>query len=604
MEDYLPTSYFFDSNRWEANFNDDEKGKSSLFHDGLIIGSLLRDIDKRCSSLISNDNGVSEFELLCYQQFKTIEFLSAVKNGQFQEDPTGVLEVIHEATQLNLTISKPHFESFKALDLYDELFNLASRRVYLTNQWNKIEKSNWSFEKENGNLILSPNSKELDFGEKIAIQRFSDHLNQLFDTARKSGGLVDEKIKLIPSYISNKNEVVTIEFDFPDQNVAIQNQLILCQYPYHYLDYFHKPLKKYPDLTLSDIRYFWIIFSKLAHSILEGAIEGNRINVPISFSKEELISILTKCVDISPQKAKQLIEIHTNTRKHLRDFYLKPLFLFDNQYFMSLGVLISGQLTRVIDHIVMENLNSKKLEKGKLFEKQFINTISSQMQKNEILKNGFCKVLALSFKESKHKKNEEIDIIIRIGETYLLIEAKSFIYRTGTVGFHNNFNEIKKSNAQQKIEFFINEYPRFKETYDKDCNFEFSPKNVIFCYLTSVPHATGIKINDMPVVDSSILERYFGQGHFEMQNENGESKLFAFYNNFEEAENNLLRYLENPPQLQRFRDSFNYTKPLNLMKNSDLNIYFKEAYFDMDYQNQVETATYLWSLADTWCTLK
>ncbi|HHX8345727.1 TPA: hypothetical protein ACVOYS_004457, partial [Vibrio alginolyticus] len=163
-----------------------------------------------------------------------------------------------------------------------------------------------------------------------------------------------------------------------------------------------------------------------------------------------------------------------------------------------------------------------------------------------------------------------------------------------------NLNEMKESNAKQKINFFIDEYERFKAVYDQDANFDLKRDNIVFFYLTSVPHATGIKINGMPVVDSSILERYFGQGNFELRNEKSESKFFIFYDSFEGAEKNLKRYLDNPPQLQRLRNSFIYSKSDHVMNLNGMNINFQEALFDLNEGQEAQTSLHLWSLADFW----
>lgn len=598
--EHTPTSYFFDSKKWASNFNENEKSISGRFNDGLVIGTLLREIDEKCAALVEKSSGISEYELLAYQQFSTIELLIAIKDGKFIGNPDSVLEAIHESNQLCIKVSTKKFSEYKPHDVYRSLHQLASTRVYLENQWEKITKSNWSFRKNGLDLVLLPNSREIDFGERVAVQRFEDHLLQLSEKAVLDGGIIDPKIKLLPSKIFTTNDGFGVNFDYPNKQSAIQHQLMLNQHPYYYMDYNSIPLKEYSSINLLDIRYFWIVFTSLAHCAINSFLSNRNIRIPITFSKDELVNILTHCVDLNKSQAEQLIDLHTNMKSKLVDFYLKPLYRIDNDYFISLGVFLGGQLTRVIDEVVKTQLNKKELEKGRLFERNFKALISEQILSNNTLQQGFCRVLSLGFKQSKGKKNEEIDLIIRIGETYLLIEAKSFIYRTGVTGYHNNLKEMNESNAAQKIEFFIDEYDRFKEKYDKKANFNLNKENIIFCYLTSVPHATGIRINDMPVVDSSILERYFEQGSFELRNKQNESKLFKFYNSFEEAEKNLKRYLDNPPQLQRLKSAFHYVTSDHVMRLNGMNVFFQEAAFNLNEEQETQTLSHLWSLADSW----
>ncbi|MEZ8108914.1 hypothetical protein ACED56_07510 [Vibrio splendidus] len=598
---HTPTSYFFDFRKWALNFTNNERSTSGHFNGGLIIGALLREVDEKCTRLVGKSNGISEYELLAYQQFLIIELLIAIKDGDFTGAPDAVLETIHESSQLCIKVSTEKFSAYKSQEVYRDLHHLASNRVYLENQWKKIIKSNWSFKKKGVDLVLCPNTREIDFGERVAVQRFEDHLFQLSEKAVLDGGFVDPKIKLLPSEVFKTNDGFGVNFDYPSKQNAIQHQLILNQHPYYYMDYNDIPLKEYSKLNLLDIRYFWIVFTSLSHCITNTFLAGGNISIPVTFSKEELVEILIRCIDLSDSQAEQLIELHTNMKSKLADFYLKPLYKINSDYFVCLGVFLGGQLTRVIDEVVKTQLNKKEIKKGKLFENNFKNLISEQICNNKILQQGFCRVLALGFKQSKGKQNEEIDLIIRIGETYLLIEAKSFIYRTGVTGYHNNLREMEKSNSAQKINFFIDEYERFKVNYDKEANFDLKYNNIIFCYLTSVPHATGIKINGMPVVDSSILERYFEQGSFELRNEKNESKLFKFYDDFEEAENNLKRYLDNPPQLQRLKSAFCYVTSDHVMSLDGMNIFFQEAIFNLNEKQEAQTLSRLWSLADSWC---
>ncbi|MGR5476291.1 hypothetical protein ACPV5A_03745 [Vibrio chagasii] len=598
---HTPTSYFFDFKKWASSFNDNERSTSSKFNDGLIIGTLLREVDEKCSRLVEKSNGISEYELLAYQQFLVIELLIAIEDGKFTGVPDSVLEAIHESNQLCIKISTERFSEYKSQGIYHELHHLASNRIYLEKQWEKITKSNWSFEKKGVDLVLCPSAREVDFGERVAVQRFEDHLLQLSEKAVLDGGFVDPKIKLLPSEVFKTNDGFGVNFDYPGKEHAIQHQLILNQHPYYYMDYNNISLREYSSLKLLDVRYFWIVFISLSKCIINTFLAGRNINLPVTFSKEELVRILIHCIDLSDSQAEQLIDLHTNTKSDLADFYLKPLYKINDEYFISVGVFLGGQITRVIDEVVKNQLNKRELEKGRLFERNFKSLISEQICKNKILQQGFCRVLALGFKQSKGKQNEEIDIIIRIGETYLLIEAKSFIYRAGITGYHNNLKEMKESNAEQKVNFFIDEYKRFRETYDKEAKFEINPENIVFCYLTSVPHATGIKVNDMPVVDSSILERYFEQGSFELRNQQYESKLFKFYDDFEEAEKNLKRYLDNPPQLQRLKNAFSYVTSDHVMNLDGMNIFFQEAMFNLNEEQEVKTLSHLWNLADSWC---
>ncbi|AXQ98778.1 hypothetical protein D0N37_14275 [Pseudoalteromonas piscicida] len=328
-----------------------------------------------------------------------------------------------------------------------------------------------------------------------------------------------------------------------------------------------------------------------------------------AFSKEELIEVLLRCTDFSLKKSDQIISLFTNEKSLLKtsDLYLKPLYEKDGKIHLCVPALLTGQFTRVVDFYINNEVepavsNQKTQNKGKFFELDFGHELTTQIDNNEVLSNIFCKVLKIGFDQEKGKDNEEIDIVLRIGETYLIIEAKSFTYRVGSSGFKNNLETLKESKLGRKKEFFIEEYQRFKEIYDPTANFLLDEEKVLCCYLSSSPHGVGILVNDFPVVDPSILERYFGIGSFTLVDSKKGNKEFLFYKNTREAETNLKRYLKELPQLYHYKNCFGYSNTYFHDFYEGKKVEFSEALFDFRtarVQREIDT---LWDLADCWHT--
>lgn len=103
--------------------------------------------------------------------------------------------------------------------------------------------------------------------------------------------------------------------------------------------------------------------------------------------------------------------------------YIRPLYQIDESIHLCIPTLLTGQFTRVVDYYVNTEIapavKSKKSEnKGRFFELDFVDALEEQIRNNKRLKNIFCKVLSVGFEQRPGKDNEEIDIILRIGNLF------------------------------------------------------------------------------------------------------------------------------------------------------------------------------------------
>lgn len=600
---YEPTSYFFNEKRWVKQ---ERNSKKSYRDAGVVIGSCLRKVDENFQSILRSNAPLSEAELLIFQASYTALFFNSVSDEEALESFSQILESISDGTALLLRNTNGEYNGQKSIEYYESLLSLAVTRQYLEEKWKSVSVNRLDLHENLEQYFFDSIDPVADFGEKIAISRFGDHLMQI--SLLESGSkLTDPRIKKIPKKVQFTSLGIDVSLGEPDTRFFNQSSLIFSQVSYFYREIENIPFKDFPSLTLCDLGLFWLLFSRLAECVLTCLREQTSGGLYGAFSKQKLTSIFLDCADIDRTKAEQLIILFTNSRNELNkdDLYIKPLYLLDDMIHLCLPSLVTGQFTRVADYFIDRQVigvfeDSSNLKKGWLFEHGFTSELSSQISRNSVLKNIFCKVLKVSFKRKPGKNNEEIDIILRIGQTYLIVEAKSFIYRTGVMGFHNTYQEFKDSKLGQKKQFFIDDYVSFREKHDVEAQFEFDPTKVVCCYLSSVPHCVGTKINGFPVVDSSILERYFGNSHFLLRDSNDEETTFWFYKNGTQAEKNLKRYLEEPPQLSKYKTFFKYSKEVTPFNLNGKSVVFSEPMFDLNYDNELKNARKLWELAEHW----
>lgn len=608
VKKYLPTKYFFDEKRW---LKQEQSSGQYYRQSGVVIGNLLRDVDEEFQGVLNEHGSLSEVEIIVFQANYTAKLFKDIENGTAPESVNQIFEVISDGTMLLLKTAYSEFSGYKPLFVYESLLRLASERIYLEEKWKKVENSRLALEEFTGELKFRTVNNELDFGEVIAIERFQDHMNQLNFEAKQDRDFKDNRLKAIPSILNISMDGIDIEFSAVDHNVDNQSYTLMCQTKFYYKKFLDVNFKNYDEISILDLSAFWLVFSNLAFAFLNTLKSHVDKGIYYAFSKKELIDILAYCTGFTDKKAEQLIELFTNKKEMLTesDLYIRPLYQIDETIHLCIPTLLTGQFTRVVDYYVNTEVapavKSKKSEnKGRFFELDFVDTLEEQIRKNKPLKNIFCKVLNVGLKQRPGKDNEEIDIILRIGETYLIIEAKSFTYRIGSSGLKNNIETITESNLERKKQFFIDDYERFKKSYDPTANFVFDEAKVLCCYLSSAPHCVGIRLNGYPVVDPSIIERYFGNSNFVMVDQDKGIKNFCFYKNELEAEKNLKRYLDELPQLSHYRNCFSYARSNFQRLYKGKKVIFDEPYFDFGSGRIEGELLKTWSLADRWHAIK
>lgn len=603
---YSPTSYFFDVKKWKKSLNKKELSNHEYLLSGEIIGSLLKKIDTEFQKKLNECTHLSENEVIYFQQHETIRFFKSINEGSGAtlESLPAVMEAISDGCGLLLKQAKVAKLKIESVDFYRTLLQLACERIYLCEQWKKFENNRVSLLEDGSKFIFSPKNKWLDFGERLAVARYQDHLNQIQYELKKNSDTNFLTLRYLPSSILLVEGGMKFEFSTLSHSDVSQAYLIASQVPFYYKELAKLPFNDYSLIDITDIMLVWIVLSRVSVLLVKEQVTSTE-TIYSPFDEFFLADLISKCTGFPRTKSLQAISAISNSRANLEDFYIKPIYRASDDLFLILPCLISGQFTRVADYFVStqilnDPLKKKKLDKGKSFEREFAGELQKQIDSNPNLKDVFCRILCIGFKQRKGRENEELDIILRIGQTYLIIEAKSFTYRTNNQGYHNNLTTFESSDINRKKRVFIEDIEIFREKFDPDADFELNPENVICCYLSSVPHCVGMKVNDTKVVDASILERYFGNGYIELIAKDNTPQLFKFYDCGLQAEKNLVRYLHELPQLYKYYDSFKYINANYRGRFNGFDVTFQEPYFDLTDYNQDKSRDKLLKMASDW----
>ena len=160
---------------------------------------------------------------------------------------------------------------------------------------------------------------------------------------------------------------------------------------------------------------------------------------------------------------------------------------------------------------------------------------------------------------------EEIDLILRIGNLILIGEAKSIVTTDSPISNYRTIETLKHAAAQvrRKTEFVQSNleaiFKKLNWGYDGNTEYEFAS-----CIINSGRMYVGFDIEGIPVCDEKVLLKYFQESEVPIASifdENRETKHLAWitlYSNFDELKNNLSTYLSNPPQIFERKEHLEY----------------------------------------------
>jgi hypothetical protein len=188
---------------------------------------------------------------------------------------------------------------------------------------------------------------------------------------------------------------------------------------------------------------------------------------------------------------------------------------------------------------------------------------------------------AVEFKPPS-ERSEEIDIVVIIESWVLLIEAKCILWPDDAIQFANYRDTVEKAAAQiaRKREAVSRNYPAFASRL-KVLGYK-APKecNVVCCVLTNSAVFSGFPVQQIPIVDLSIISGFFKNKHTKFAIEKAgkviEKYDINFYSNAGEAGKCLEGYLARPPQLDEAKASIKKRELIFPIRHSEFGQFVQE----------------------------
>jgi hypothetical protein len=446
---------------------------------------------------------------------------------------------------------------------------------FLWLEWEVIEKENF--------FLVIPTNIENALVKAISDYRKGnlefERIFRLFEEWKEFPETLKRQLSVRPIVFKDVNgeyyfKIISKDTKLPSNNL-MRRAIAAEQY---YEGVFEEKIASLGNISIEELLNFWDLLYELASTQLieiPQTTGADTLEKFIQFSptieRANLKTLFSNLVDCLPSTLDLVIDFFTfnsplDKKKEIWDAPL--IHLGNGKYALVFAAPKYHTPVRVLERfLVRGELDLTK--KGYLFEKESRVFIQEATDKNEIFKNAL--VFPQSFQMSIDKETEEIDLILKIGKTILIGEAKCIIYPHETLELFRYFSILEDAADQikRKLSFVNTNKEKFLESLK--FNGDFNGVEIQPFVFINTTLGTGFTIKDVPVVDKYILNLYLAEGEilqkissdFKIISEN-EGSIRRFYNTEEEAESNIFSYLCHPPQISiytKFMKAANYPAP-------------------------------------------
>lgn len=323
-----------------------------------------------------------------------------------------------------------------------------------------------------------------------------------------------------------------------------------------------EPLPKFADLTLNQIILGWRLLQSLAVAILDSmnsTKEGDvrdLLRFAPRISRRVLHGTFCRALSLDKERVSQLINVFVFNTSCSQEVWLQPLISIEDDYCLVVPCIYSVHLQRVVEGWMRQG-GLDLARRGPEFEQFCREDLTAFMKESPIKQSIVVLKQSVRFKPVIERE-EEIDIVIFVADTVLLVEAKCILWPDDSLQFANYRDTVEKAVTQivRKRDAVRRNYSSFRDRL-KQLGYDAPTEcNVICCVLTNSAVYAGFPIDDVPIVDLSILGSFFQNKHVKVESKTGklvQRHVINFYIDAASAGRTLERYLFDPPQLSDLR---------------------------------------------------
>lgn len=329
-----------------------------------------------------------------------------------------------------------------------------------------------------------------------------------------------------------------------------------------------QPIQRFSGVTIEELADAWEVLHGMANVLLPR--EHSELTDPTQLlayapliSGAELRKALQKCLGLSEPKCRGLLR--ALCRDDLSDeIWLRPLEKIDgDQYVLASGPVQAPNYVRLIEY--WARVGGLRLEeRGLEFETFARHELANAIQRasagvffQERFAGVLTNAIGLRFRGA-NCETEEVDLVLWVGSTVVLAELKCILFPGGAMAEHHYFATLDAAAEQitRKTEAARRNPQSLLDQLKGHVEIDPRRLRILPAVVVSSSFGVGMEFRGVPVVDVSILQKYFVPGAIEHlavigvnPNERKSGVKIPFYRSQAEAEMRLELYLRQPPQL-------------------------------------------------------
>jgi hypothetical protein len=526
------------------------------------------------------------------QQFSPDELISGLGDG--------MKHILRELLPAKTTFGG--FDEYEAdehvLDQVNQEFNKAIIYQCAVESWNDCVGNGYGIAKHDQGLALVPSDRELEIARIVSIyRRHSIDLDvtlSFIDIWSYSLPRKDKEkmcgIQLVKSIVG-QDRIEHILLGLNNKLLFAASSTIASklrlQHNY-YRSLLDDPLPNFSDFTLNQIILGWQLLQSLSGVIFDSFKPSEKVDVRglLNFTpriaKRTLCGTFSKALSLDHQQANLLINVFVFDPNHSLEVWCQPLISLQDDYCLVIPCIHSIQLQRVVEGWMRQGGLSLE-RRGPEFEMFCREELALSLKSSLIRRFVFLVDQSFTFKPPKEQE-EEIDIIIIVADTILLIEAKCILWPDESLQFANYHDTVKEGVKQivRKRDAVLRNYESFSGRL-KQLGYRPPAKcSLVCCVLTNSAVYSGFPINGVPIVDLSILGSFFRNEHVKFETRHKGKTIVrranSFYKDAIDAGEVLGRYLTDPPQLSDLRKSVKKREVVFPVENNKFGKLVQELY--------------------------